>query len=163
MRKRCHRKPVQKRTDTIALAILGSSAMSKPDQRTRLDVLEPAFQAFIEGRANDDQSRAVIGVHNLIVALAAMPGILGGQPHEFTMVCSDTLKDIAIRRQEGPPKPTQEEGEVLVALLGLYKHVIDNVAIRFIEEAEHRTTARIKRNDGVFDIKTAQAVRSKNV
>ena len=149
------------RSDTISLAILGSSAMTVEDQRIRLDVLEPAFDAFCQGRADDEQSRAVIGVHNVMVALAGMPGVLGGQPHEFTMLCSDTLKTIAIRRSEGKKALYAEEKEVLTALLDLYKQVIENVAIRYIEEAEHRTEQRIARADGVYDLKRGQQVRRK--
>lgn len=152
MRKFCHRKVRQVRSDTVAVAVLGSALMPTNDQLARLTVLRPAFDALCEGRADQGQFRAVLGVHNLILALSAMPGVLGGQPRDFCTVSSDTLKEIGRRRLTGSTALETDEQEVVQALLALYAQVIENVALRFIEDAEHRTEKRLARGDGVCNL-----------
>lgn len=155
-RKRCHRKVREPRTDTVSLVANGVRLLTPQEQTARMETAQTAFDAFVNGEATQEQCRVVIGVYNLIIGLSTMPGVLGGQTGEFVRICDATMKDISVRFRAGEKTVTDDEVDVLTALLALYANIVENVSVRYIEEAEWRVQDRVRRGDGVYNIAKAE-------
>ena len=137
----------------IQLAILGSAVLSKEDQILRLSIVKPAFEAVSRGEYTKDQGKEVLTVHNVIVALAARPGVLKGDVQEFLRISNETLAGIAKRHyQDGDHPLTIDEHEVIWALYDLFVEVLASVPVRDIERAEHTVTHRVTHMQNVRNL-----------
>lgn len=139
--------------DPVTLAILGSAAMPVDDQLQRLTILRPAFEAFVQGRASQQEAREVVATHNVVLCLSRQPGVLKGDVHDFLQASHDTITDIAKRFfQHGTKAVRPEEAEVMWALFHLYEQVLENVPIRNIERAEWTVKQRSRNKQDVRNL-----------
>lgn len=137
----------------IETAILGSALMTKEDQIARLDIVRPAFDAFAAGRATQTEIREVLTVHNVLLAISAIPGVLAGDVRDFLRITNETLVETSRRRHQGEdPTPTADELEVIWAMFNLFVDVLANVSMRHIERAESTVHKRVTNRQNAHNL-----------
>lgn len=137
----------------IELAILGSSVLSKEEQILRLSIVKPAFDALTAGHYTKEQAREVLTVHNVLLVLSSIPGVLKGDVQEFLSTTCELLKEVARQHyQEGGAVLTEEDKEVLWAMYALFVDVLAYVPMRHIEKAEFTVHNRVSKMQNVRNL-----------
>lgn len=136
--------------NTMALAIHGGACLSKSEQMQRLSILQPAVQAFISGQATVEQAREIQAIYNVLVCMAAIPGIFKGDMRTLLQELSASISNTILRYKETHKiLPTPEDVDLITQMFDLFADALANVPERHIRAAETTYMQRAQQNNGV--------------